>query len=71
MELVASAPATAVAVVAHSGMAQVVPDTWLSQSLHQLTDAKAATVSSLVLIGLLRGSGGGYREGEVSLCRTT
>ena len=47
-------------------VSNVVPDTWLSSSLSQLSLAKAATVSSLVLIGLLRGSGG-HREYEVRM----
>lgn len=46
----------------------IVPDTYLSRSLHQLTRPRAATVSSSVLYGILR-SPGALRELELAIQR--
>lgn len=59
-----------------SALSSVVPDTYLSRSLHVLTSPKAATVSSSVLYGILQ-SPGSQREAEVrmlgfiSLCNSS
>ena len=45
-------------------LSEIVPDTFLSRSLHELTSPKAATVSAAVLYGILR-SPGALREAEV------
>ena len=47
-----------------SALSSVVPDTYLSRSLHELASPKAATVSSAVLYGILS-SPGSERESEV------
>ena len=52
-----------------SALSSVVPDTYLSRSLHELASPKAATVSSAVLYGILS-SPGSERESEVRSDRT-
>ncbi|KAK9792691.1 hypothetical protein WJX73_002290 [Symbiochloris irregularis] len=51
-----------------SALSSVVPDTYLSRSLHVLASPKAATVSSSVLYGILQ-SPGSQREAETAIQR--